>query len=506
MLAPGGRLLRDDALATGGCGSPCSASQRFSEPLGDHLHLYTRRSLRRAARRVRVRRIARPRRSAGRRCCASRCGRRRCGSGAMRILIDTTYARRAPHSGTAVYLDRLIEALSSQADLEVVPVSNRAAPAAGRRWRAQRPQHAHGPLVGGDGAAEPRARRRRRRDPPPAAGDEHATPGRQGRDHRPRPRVRAAARACSTAASGATRTWRTETRRSRAGGGHLRLGDDRARRARAVGRAGRAHRRRAARSRPGAAERAASGGARALPVRRRRASRARTSRRCWRRTSATATQRPAIRCRWCSPARRRASRGRDPSGWPAAVRRRGGARAPVAVRGLRADAARGDGRRDARDRGARPPAPWRCAARRRATFDPATGRRSSPARWPGLGATACGELSEAGRRRAAEFSWATSRTAPPGRILSSPQPMKIAILGTRGIPGVLQRFRDGRRGDRLAPDRARARGRSSTAARTWSTRSCAATRAPRSSTCRRSRTSTSTRSCTRSCRRSTRRG
>jgi glycosyltransferase involved in cell wall biosynthesis len=42
----------------------------------------------------------------------------------MRILIDTTYARRAPHSGTAVYLDRLIEALSSQQDLEVVPVSN----------------------------------------------------------------------------------------------------------------------------------------------------------------------------------------------------------------------------------------------------------------------------------------------------------------------------------------------------------------------------------------------
>jgi glycosyltransferase involved in cell wall biosynthesis len=42
----------------------------------------------------------------------------------MRVLIDTTYARRAPHSGTAVYLDRLIEALSSQEDLEVVPVSN----------------------------------------------------------------------------------------------------------------------------------------------------------------------------------------------------------------------------------------------------------------------------------------------------------------------------------------------------------------------------------------------
>ena len=54
-------------------------------------------------------------------------------------------------------------------------------------------EHAHGPLVGGDGAAEPRARQRRRRDPPPAAGDEHETPRRQGRDHGPRPRVRAAA-------------------------------------------------------------------------------------------------------------------------------------------------------------------------------------------------------------------------------------------------------------------------------------------------------------------------
>ncbi len=42
----------------------------------------------------------------------------------MRVLIDTTYARRAPHSGTAVYLDGLIEALSSQEGLEVVPVSN----------------------------------------------------------------------------------------------------------------------------------------------------------------------------------------------------------------------------------------------------------------------------------------------------------------------------------------------------------------------------------------------
>jgi len=38
----------------------------------------------------------------------------------MRILIDTTYARRAPHSGTAVYVERLVQALGPDA----VPVWN----------------------------------------------------------------------------------------------------------------------------------------------------------------------------------------------------------------------------------------------------------------------------------------------------------------------------------------------------------------------------------------------
>jgi glycosyltransferase involved in cell wall biosynthesis len=53
----------------------------------------------------------------------------------MRVLIDTTYARRAPHSGTAVYLDRLTEELGEDA----VPVwdGRRAAPAGGGfgSWR-----------------------------------------------------------------------------------------------------------------------------------------------------------------------------------------------------------------------------------------------------------------------------------------------------------------------------------------------------------------------------------
>lgn len=43
----------------------------------------------------------------------------------MRILLDTTYAGRAPHSGTAVYLERLAQALSELDGVEVVEVYNR---------------------------------------------------------------------------------------------------------------------------------------------------------------------------------------------------------------------------------------------------------------------------------------------------------------------------------------------------------------------------------------------
>src|SRR5438046_1908244 len=51
----------------------------------------------------------------------------------MRVLLDTTYARRAPRSGTAVYLDRLQQALALLDGLHVLPVSNerRRAPAGG---------------------------------------------------------------------------------------------------------------------------------------------------------------------------------------------------------------------------------------------------------------------------------------------------------------------------------------------------------------------------------------
>src|SRR5947199_995358 len=42
----------------------------------------------------------------------------------MRVLIDTTYARRAPFSGTAIYLERLTAALSRIDGLELVDVAN----------------------------------------------------------------------------------------------------------------------------------------------------------------------------------------------------------------------------------------------------------------------------------------------------------------------------------------------------------------------------------------------
>lgn len=42
----------------------------------------------------------------------------------MRVLLDTTFARRAPHSGTAVYLERLGAALGELGDVDVVSVHN----------------------------------------------------------------------------------------------------------------------------------------------------------------------------------------------------------------------------------------------------------------------------------------------------------------------------------------------------------------------------------------------
>ena len=42
----------------------------------------------------------------------------------LRVLLDATYAHRAPHSGTAVYIDRLTQALSELPGVEVVAAVN----------------------------------------------------------------------------------------------------------------------------------------------------------------------------------------------------------------------------------------------------------------------------------------------------------------------------------------------------------------------------------------------
>src|SRR5258708_33542609 len=51
----------------------------------------------------------------------------------MRVLLDTTFARRAPYSGTGIYLDRLVDALSKLDGIEAVAAYNprRRAPAGG---------------------------------------------------------------------------------------------------------------------------------------------------------------------------------------------------------------------------------------------------------------------------------------------------------------------------------------------------------------------------------------
>jgi glycosyltransferase involved in cell wall biosynthesis len=50
----------------------------------------------------------------------------------MRVLIDTTYRRRAPYSGTAVYLARLVNALAGTGEVDVLTVANaRRGPPAG---------------------------------------------------------------------------------------------------------------------------------------------------------------------------------------------------------------------------------------------------------------------------------------------------------------------------------------------------------------------------------------
>jgi glycosyltransferase involved in cell wall biosynthesis len=66
-------------------------------------------------------------------------GREAVRSAAMRVLIDTTHARRARWSGTAVYLERLAAELDLLEGVDVVELSNaRRRPAGGGGWRSAR--------------------------------------------------------------------------------------------------------------------------------------------------------------------------------------------------------------------------------------------------------------------------------------------------------------------------------------------------------------------------------
>jgi glycosyltransferase involved in cell wall biosynthesis len=57
----------------------------------------------------------------------------------VRVLLDTTYASRAPYSGTAVYLERVADALSGLDDVELLEVGNhRRRPPAGGGWGSVR--------------------------------------------------------------------------------------------------------------------------------------------------------------------------------------------------------------------------------------------------------------------------------------------------------------------------------------------------------------------------------
>lgn len=43
----------------------------------------------------------------------------------MRVLLDTKFTLRAPHSGTGIYLQRLQAALADRDDVTVLAVANR---------------------------------------------------------------------------------------------------------------------------------------------------------------------------------------------------------------------------------------------------------------------------------------------------------------------------------------------------------------------------------------------
>ena len=165
------------------CGSPWAGSSSFSEPLGDHLHLYSRTLAARAARGLRLRPRADRYRGRAAAAAAAAAGERH---PTMRVLIDTTYARRAPQSGTGVYVAQLLAALGELDGVEMVRAFNRRRSPPGGGGRASARNLISRPVVGARGAPAAGAKGSRRPDPPPIA-SAGAGAGRPAGDHRPRP-------------------------------------------------------------------------------------------------------------------------------------------------------------------------------------------------------------------------------------------------------------------------------------------------------------------------------
>ena len=362
VLGPAGPPAADDALARPAAAGALRrravlrAARRSPAPVHAPVAVG-------AAGRVRVRRRGACGRPAARRCCAGCCWPGRSGE-LVRVLIDTTYARRAPYSGTGIYIDRLCAELAREvASVEVVEAANRAPAPAGRRRARQRPQPRRRPLVDGGRAAAgwPRGR---------------------GADviHHPLPALAPVARLpqvvtvldlaferlpdCFDRGLSHLRAPDPSRGRPARRRGDLRQRDDRRRRPRAVGR-----------RRPSGSSSPTSGRARSsTPVRRparpahflyvgRRRAAQEPGRAARRPTRATAS-RSASRSRWSWPGRRAGSRARGARRAPRPRPQRlaelyAGAVAlvhPSLLRGLRPDPARGDAARHAGARRAAPPA------------------------------------------------------------------------------------------------------------------------------------------------------
>ena len=397
----------------------------------------------------------------------------------MRVLIDTTFAARGP-SGTGVYVERLAAALREAEGVDVVEATNaqRRPPAGGgigslrnlaadRRWSA-----AHAAAAARARPAPTSCTTRCPRTPhaPCPAGD-----------HRPRPRVRAAPPSSSTRGFGAyaRRAHRHAARRAAAVVCVSQATADDVMELWGVP----AERIVVAHHGPGqdlpAIELRAS---RALPLRRRR--RAAQEPRA---AARGARQVPRLRGAVAAARRRRLARppgrgrGRRTPDASASRSCYAGALAlvhPGAARGLRPDAARGDARRRPGRRRRAPPRVMRGLRRRGA----ATSTRATPDALAAELAALRGRPRAArradrsrGRERAAAFTLgalgARAREAYTLAHMSAPshRPMKIAILGTRGIPASYSRLRDRRRAARQPPHRSAATRSSSTAARTSST-------------------------------------